>query len=105
MIISLFILLFIVGIIIFLIGEEKESIVYQMISMIVFIVLFAQSLYISIPFIAVTNATNYTVSEHTYSEYGLSILCLIFVFADILLVIIEFMDRRKKRIGPYIPGG
>ena len=105
MIISLFAILFVVGVLIFILGIKEESVVYQMISMILFIILMAQSLYITVPFMAATNATNYTIREKTYMEPGLSAFCLAFIFCDIVLVVIEYLAYRKRRGGPVLPSG
>jgi len=105
MIVSLFIVLLVIGVIVFILGVKDDNIVYQFISMILFLVLFAQSIYITVPFLAATDATVYTIVEKQYIEPGLGAFCLIFVFTDVVLLVVEFVDRRKKKQGPHIPGG
>ena len=105
MIESLFIMMFIVGLIIFLLGIKEDSIIYQIISMFLFLILVGQSIYITVPFIAATNATNYTILEHQYLEPGLGAFCLVFVLTDVILIVVEFMDLRRRKRGPMIPGG
>ena len=100
MIASLFLGIFIIAVIIFLLGVKEESIVYHLISLMMFVILMAQSIYITIPFIAVTNSTTYTMVEHQYMETGIGAFCLVFILTDVILLIVEFMDWRKRRRGP-----
>ena len=101
MIVSLFISVFFVAVIIFILGVEKESIVYNMISMILFILLMAQSIWITVPFMAASS----TVTEHQYIEPGMIGICLALALCDVVLMIVEFMDKKRRRHGPFIPGG
>jgi len=106
MVISLFAVMFVVGVLIFLLGVKDENVVYYMLSFGLFMILVAQSIYITIPFIAATNATNYTIINKQYTEPGLGAFCLAFAITDVILIATEVVDRyRRKKNGPYIPGG
>jgi hypothetical protein len=101
---SIFILLFVIAIIIFLLGIKEDIIAYYVVSLVIFLVLFISALGIEIPYIIASNTTTYTTGSHVYSEGGISALCLIFVFIDAIMMLVHWLDLRKKRQGPAIPG-
>ena len=81
---GIFISLFLVGFILTIIAEEEESVIYSMIAFVIWIVLFPQSLYIT------------DVAGNSYVEFGLSAICLGFVFVNVILLIMHFMNWKKR---------
>ena len=81
---GIFVSLFLIGFILTIIAEEQESIVYSMISLIIWLVLFPQSLWIT------------DVGGTTYNEFGLSAICLGFVLVNVILLILHIMAWKKK---------
>jgi hypothetical protein len=100
---SMFILLFVIAIIIFLLGIKEDIIAYYIISLVMFLVLFISALGIEIPYIIASNTTTFTEGSHVYQEGGLSALCLIFVFIDIVMMLLHWLEGRKRSQGPAIP--
>ena len=103
MIVSLFVILLVVAVILFILGMKDDAVAYQGISLILFLILAGQSLYLEVPFL---NSADVIVSE-TYQEYGLSAFCGIFIFVDVIFLILHFMHGRKMKRGevPYVPPG
>ena len=102
MIEDIFIMLFILAFIMFLLGIIRESIAFTGINLILFLILALESMSIQIPYIL----GNYTVNRTGFihkSEFGLSAFCLVFVFIDVLILVIEYTDLIKRKQGPAIP--
>jgi hypothetical protein len=103
MIVSLFVILLVIAVILFILGMKDDAIAYEGISLILFLVLTGQSFYITVPFL---NSADIVI-EKTYTEYGLSAFCLIFVFIDVIFLILHWFSIRKMKRGdvPYVPPG
>jgi len=102
---SLFIMLFVSGLILTVIAimrwEEEGDLFLWGMSFVIFVVLMAQAIYIEVPFIAATNATNYTTGNQQHMELGVGAICLGFVLIDIIAIILEVIawrDRRRNQI-------
>lgn len=97
---SVFIAVFIVTVVIQLVGVYEKSIVFNMISMMFWLTLMLNSLWIEVPYWAwIENATggiNVSTGSHVYHEFGLSALFLTFIFMDIILIIVYYMDWKRK---------
>ena len=103
MIVSLFIILLVIAVILFILGMKDDAIAYQGISLILFLVLAGQSFYITVPFL---NSADVIV-EKTYTEYGLSAFCIVFIMIDLVFLILHWFHSRKMKRGdvPYVPPG
>jgi len=86
MILDIFMLWIIIGVILLILGIELESVIYNMLSVIVFIIIFIQSLWIEVPGIA------------DYADYTSSAMSLAFIFTNIvwLLILNARMKKRKR---------
>lgn len=104
---SIFIILLIIGIIIFLLGVADDAVAYYGISLIIFLVLAGEAFNVSVPYIIATSTTNFTKGSHVYQEYGLSALCSIFIFVDLIMLILHWFHKRRMKRGdvPYVPPG
>jgi len=84
---SIFIVLLIVGFLLTLISHEEESMIYSMLALVIWLVLFVQSLWIV------------DVGGTVYNEFGLSAICLGFVLVNLVSLVMFTLDwlERKKR--------
>jgi hypothetical protein len=103
MIVSLYIIMLVIAVILFMKGMDDDAVYYQGISLILFLVLAGLSFYVTIPMMDPTG----TIIEHRYIELGLSAFCSVFVFVDIIWLITSWFDFRKMKRGdvPYVPPG
>ena len=85
---SIFIAMLMISFILTLVTVFEKSLVFNFIALMCWLVLFGQSLYIT------------DVSGTAYSEYGVSALCLCFVFVHVILTIVYFMDYKENHIMP-----
>ena len=101
MVATIFVALLIVAFIMFVIGVREDEEQSQGVSLILFLVLSGQALYITVPFVD-SSGTDISL---TYAEYGLSAFCLVFVFIDIVMLVMGFFERMRSRRGdvPYVP--
>jgi len=81
---SLFITIIAIAFVLFILGIENSSKVYLFMSMILWIIIFAQSLYIEVP------------SDTSYTEYGLNAVSLIFIFANLIFYLALQFDWRNR---------
>ena len=91
MIESGFIIMLVLGFILFLMALFEDSnifrrMIFSGISLIVFMILFAQSFYIEIP-----------GSTTTYSELGIQAMCLAFIFINIIVMFLTVLPK----VGAY----
>ena len=83
MILDIFMLWIIIGIILFVLGIELENIIYNMISLVIFIIIFAQSFWIEVPGII------------DYTDNTTSAISLIFIFINLIWMIVQFLNLKK----------
>lgn len=81
---SVFIVLLAIAFVLFILGIEAESKIYCMISLVLWVIIFAQSLWITVP------------TDTTYSELSLSAISLIFVFSNLIYLLALQFDWRKN---------
>lgn len=81
---SIFIMLFVIAFVLTVMSVQEKSIVYSIIGLVAWMILFAQSLWIT------------DVAENSYSEYGISAFCLAFIFTHIILLIVYFIDWKHE---------
>lgn len=81
---SIFILIFIVAFVTTILAYENKSIIYSMLSLILWLIIMAQSLWIT------------DIAGNNYTEYGVSAVCLAFIFVNIIMLIIYFMDWKQQ---------
>jgi hypothetical protein len=84
MIESIFMMLLAIAFILWILGIEMESIVYSGTSLILWLVIMAQSFYIQVPGIA------------DYSDVALRAFVLVFIFTAIINIIIIFFDLNLR---------
>jgi hypothetical protein len=104
MMISLFIILFLAAILIFIKGMDDDAVAYQGISLVMFLVIAGLSFYITIP---MQDPATSTIVEHRYIEWSILPISLGFVFIDLVWLITHWFDFRKMKRGdvPYVPPG
>lgn len=97
---SLFVIFLIITVIFQIIAVYEKSIIFTMSSLIFWLVLMANSLFIEVPYtVGYLNDTgdiNIISQSHSYTDYGLSALCLIFVFVNILLMIMNYTQWKEE---------
>ena len=81
MVIELFIAMLLIGFILTIMAIETEGVAYCGIGLVIWLLLFVQSLWI------VSDT-----SGNVYHEFGLSALCLAFIFVHIILLILVFVE-------------
>ena len=104
MMISLFIILLLIAVLLFIKGADDDAIAYYGISLVMFLLLTGLSFYITIP---MADPATSTIVEHRYIEYGLVAICPMFCFIDIIMMIMHMMHGRRMKKGeiPYVPPG
>lgn len=85
---SIFLVVFIAAFLLTILAEREESIIYALMSLIIWLTLFVQAMWIS------------DVGGTIYHEYGVSAISLGFVFMNIVLTIMYVMDWRRLRMTP-----
>ena len=85
---SIFIAILMIAFILTLVTVYEKSLVFCFIALMCWLVIFGQSLYIT------------DVAGTEYSEYGVSALCLCFVFTHVVLTIVYFMDYKESHMMP-----
>lgn len=98
---SIFIAIFIVALILQIIAIYEKSIIFSVLSIMFWLVLIANALYIEVPYDVAYTAVNGSVvitkGAHVYTEIGLGALFLAFVFFDIVWTIVQYMELRRER--------
>jgi len=84
---SVFILLVAIAFVLFLLCIENQSKVYGMISLILWVIILVQSLWIEVP------------NDTDYADYTLSAISLIFIFANLIYVLALQFDWRRRFFG------
>ena len=85
MILDIFMLWIIVGVILLILGIELENIVYSMLSVIVFVIILIQSLWIEVPGIA------------DYVDYTSSAMSLAFIFTNIVWLLMMYSATKQRK--------
>jgi len=97
---SIFITLFASGIIITLFAidrwEGTGDLALWGMSFVIFIVLFAQSIYVEVPWFAATNATNYTMGNQQHTELSVMAISLGIVIIDSIAIALHVIAWRNK---------
>jgi len=83
MIIDIFMIWIIVGVILFVLGKELESPIYNIVSLTLYIIIFAQSFWVQVPGI------------EDYIDNTTSAISLIFIFVNIGWLILMHMDLKR----------
>lgn len=84
---SIFIFMAAIGFVLFILGIYEKSAIYSFMSLIVWLIVMANALYVQVP----TDTT-------TYTEYGFSAFCMAFVFANIVWMLSLYMEFRKTKV-------
>ena len=82
---EIYIMLFVVAFIITYITHEKDSVIFGITGLIIWLILMAQALWIT------------DVAGTVYNEFGISAFCSAFVFIHTLMLILNFLDWKKAR--------
>jgi len=86
---SVFIVTIIIGFLLTLYANETESVIFTSAGVIFWILIMANSLWVEVPF---------SGGDNTYSEYGFNVLCLIFVFINVIQLLRLVVDWRTQNI-------
>jgi len=81
---SVFIVMLAIAFVLFILAVENRSQIYCMMSLILWLIILAQSLWIEVP------------RDTEYTEYVLSAASLMFIFANLVLVFVFQFDWRKR---------
>jgi len=105
MIESIFITLYIVGLILFILGIENKNLTYTGCSFVVYIICWAQSIFIEVPWIAVTSSTDYTLGTQQHLDAAAGASCWLFIIIDVLIFFYYFLGfwRRRRGEEPAMP--
>ena len=98
MIVEIFIAMLIMAFILTILGVETDGIAYLGLGLVMWIVLFVQSLWIDVPYVIayVTGGTvNITATSDVYTEFGLSAISLGFVFVHVLWLVLVFVEPEE----------
>ena len=82
---SIFIFMAAIAFVLFVLGIFEKSITFSAMSLITWIIVMANSLFVEVP------------ADTDYSEIGFSAFCLAFIFANILWIIIQYLEFRFER--------
>lgn len=83
---SIFITVFIMAFLLTILAERESSIVYGIMSLIIWLTLFVQALWIV------------DVGGTSYHEFGVSAISLGFVFINLVLLILNILEWRKPGV-------
>ena len=90
---SIFILLFIIAVVLMIIAIFEKSVVFSMLSLIIFLVLMAGSLDIQIPYNVYNETANFTTEAfHRVQDFGVNALIFAFIIIDLIWAIICYME-------------
>ncbi|RLF62130.1 MAG: hypothetical protein DRN16_02390 [Thermoplasmata archaeon] len=92
MIVSLYIVLFIIGVLLTIYAVENDSIIFCLINVVLWLVLMAESLNIQ----SLYYDTNGVAGFLQKSEWGISAFCLVFIFLNLIYALALQFDWRKK---------
>ena len=70
----------------FVLGIEFESIVYSATSLLLWIIIFAQSFYVQVP------------GDTYYTDYTMNAASLAFIFIDIVWLVLLYMNFKRSKI-------
>ena len=97
---DIFILLFVIAFIIQVIAIWEKSIIFSVLAIMFWLVLMANALYIEVPYVTSyvndTGVQNVTTGAHIYSDVGLGMLLLGFVFFDVVWIILMYTDYQNR---------
>jgi len=85
---SIFILMVAIAFILFVLGIAEKSVTYSALSLLLWIVVMLNALYIEVP------------TDTSYSELGFSAFCLAFIFTNIIWIIIMYLEFRSEKDMP-----
>lgn len=102
---ELYIMLYAVGVILFILAIENKNLTYSGVSFVLFLILYAQSIYIEIPFIAVTSSTTYATSTQQHLDPAVGASCWVFIVFNLLIIFYHFLGwwRRRRGEEPAMP--
>ena len=85
---SLFILMVILGFLLTIYAHEKESIIFGVTCIILWLFIMVNALWVQVPF---------STGSDDYAEYAFGVFCLIFIFINIIQTIWFVMDWRTQK--------
>ena len=105
MIESIFITLYIVGLILFILGVENKNLTYTGCSFVIYLICWVQSVYIEVPWIAVTSSSDYTTGTQQHLDAAVGASCWLFIIIDVLIFVYYFLGfwRRRRGDEPAMP--
>lgn len=102
---NIFITLYIVGFIAFILAIEKRNITYAGASLVLYLILYAQSIYIEVPWIVATSTTDYATGTQQHLDPAVGASCWLFIIINILMLLYHFLGfwRRRRGEEPAMP--
>lgn len=85
---SVFIMMVSIAFILFILGVFERSVTFSFLSLLLWVIVMINSLFIEVP------------SDTSYSEAGFSAFCLAFIFANIIWLILQFLEFRFEKDMP-----
>ena len=105
MIESIYITLYVCALLLFILGIEKKNLTFSGTSFVMYIILWVQSIYIEVPWIAVTSSTEYTLGTQQHLDAAVGASCWLFIIIDVLIFVYYFLGYWRRRRGdePAMP--
>jgi hypothetical protein len=104
---SVFVTLIVSDIVVFLIAamrwDDDGDLAIWGLNFLISIVLMGSFIYVEVPWIAATNATQYTLGNQQHMEWSIFALMLGFIFLDAVVFILQLVSWRKEKNGIALP--
>ena len=93
------------GFLLFILGIFRRNLTFTGCSFVLFIILWVQSIDISVPFIAITNSAHYTLGNQQHLDPAVGASCWLFIIINILIFFHYFLGFWQRRRGeqPAMP--
>ena len=102
---SVYTTMYMSGLLLFVFGIWKRNLTFTGCSFVMFIILWVQSINISVPFISVTGASEYTLGNQQHLDPAVGASCWLFIIIDIIIIFYYFLGFWQRRRGeqPVVP--
>jgi len=97
--------MYMAGFLLFVLGIFRRNLTFTGCSFVMFIILWIQSINISVPFISVTGAAEYTLGNQQHLDPAVGASCWLFIIIDIIIIFYYFLGWWQERRGeqPAMP--
>ena len=105
MLVELYIMLWIAGLILFILAIETKSITYAGTSLALYLICWVQAIFIEVPWIAVTDADTYTTGNQQHLDMATQASCWVFIVFNLIILFYHFLGwwRRRRGEEPALP--